>query len=506
MSTLVPDFEPSTAEPVGDWMPSRYTPSLSGSEDFATRGDRLLTFAEAHWSIPDAAEFELDDWQRWLIRHILETYPDDWPVKHLRGQMRFRQVVISMGRQNGKSVLAALLAFYFLAMHKRGPRVVGVASIDRQAKIVYDRVKHAIDSNARLTKELRTTSTRGITRREGAGIYQTLPAVEESAQGEPITGALYDELHLGVTALWDALVLGQSAHENSMLVGITTAGDDGSDLLIRLYAEGESAIAGTDERFGFFCWEAADYELTEANVIRANPAIACGRKSLEIAMRDARKMWNDTERGKDGLTGQQRATKYILNRFAEGAADAWTNTNAWKATAVEEVDHDTGTIVFSVERTPEWEHASITATSKATGGGVRTELVAAINGPSMEQLFDACKALGRSRPGCIFAMPAKTLGSLADRLREDGRDVWKLHEHEMAAAAQHGHGVIVRRTVEHADDVLVRMQMARGRRRGTSDGWKISAELSIGEIDALISTVVGIFVATVRREKTRQIF
>lgn len=506
MSTFAPDFETTVGEPVGDWMPSRFTPSLTGTEEFATRGDRLLKFAEAEWSIPDAATFELDAWQRWLIRHILEVYPDDWPVEHLRGQMRYRQVVISMGRQNGKSVLGALLAYYFLTMHKRGPRVIGLASVDRQAKIVYDRCKWAIDNNPRLSKELRTTATKGITRRHGAGIYQTLPAKEETAQGEPITGCLYDELHLGEKALWSALVLGQSAHSNSMLVGITTAGDDGSDLLIKLYADGEKALAGERERFGFFVWEAADYELTEANVIRANPAIACGRKSLEIAMGDALDMWNDPERGEDGLTGRQRATKYILNKFAEGAADAWTKTEAWKDTTVPEVDHDKATIHFGIERSSEWEFASITATSKISGGGVRTELVTSINEPSMEQLHAACVALARAHPGSVFAMPADSLGALADRLRDDGYDVWKLAAHEMAAAAQHAHGVITRRAVEHADDAIVRMQMARGRRRTTGDGWKISRGLSIGETDALLATVVSMFVATLRREKTRQLF
>lgn len=527
MTTFAPDFEQTTGTPVGDWLPARYTPSLSGSEVFPSRGDRLLTFAECEWCIPDAETFELDAWQRWLIRHILEVYPEDWPVEHLRGQMRFRQVVVSMGRQNGKSVIGALLAFYFLTMHKRGPRVVGLASVDRQAKIVYDRVRHAIDSNPRLSRDLRTTGTRGITYRApgAAGIYQTLPADADSVQGEPVTGALYDELHLGLIAIWDALVLGQSSHDNSMLVGITTAGDDGSDLLIRLYAEGDAAIKScdlvlqlvadnaepdlieeADPQFGFFVWEAADDELTEANVIRANPAIACGRKPLRRAMRDARTMMLDLEKDEDGLTGPQRVLKYTLNRFAEGAADSWTNTDAWKATARPEIEHGPGTLHFGIERTPEWEYAAITATSKAEGGGVKTELVAAINDPSMEQLYEACSALGRAHPGSVFAMPADSLNALADRLREDGREVWKLAAHEMAAAAQHAHGVIVRRAIEHADDIITRMQMARGRRKNSGDGWKISRDLSIGETDALLATVVGVFVATIKREKRMQLF
>lgn len=501
-----PSFDaPAAGEPVGDWKPCRYTPTLTGTEDFRTDGDKLLVFAARHWSIPDALRLVLDEWQRWLIRHILERYPDDWPVEHLRGQLRYRQVVISMGRQNGKSLIAALLVIYFLALHVRGPRVIGLASIDRQAKIVYDRVKFGIDNSPALAREIKTTNTRGITRRDGSGVYQTLPAKEESAQGEPASGGIYDELHLGLAALWDALVLAQRARRNALLVGITTAGDDNSELLIRLYAEGEAAIAGEDERFGFFLWEAEDDELTEANVIRANPAVACGRIPLDLTMHEARKMDADTKRGPDGLTGRQRRIRYTNNRFISGAADAWTSTHAWAQTvAVEPLDHGEE-LVFGIERTENYEHASITATSKAPNG-YRSELVASFNEPDHELLLDACKTLARTHPGAAFTLDRRTLADLGKALKDEGFEVWALTANEVETASQHAHAVISRREVEHPDDSLIRTQLARGRRRSTSDGWRLSRTLSGGDIDAVLATVYGLYVAAVRPENTMQLF
>ena len=38
----------------------------------------------------------------------LKRYPLDWHVERLRGRLRFRQLVISMGQQNGKSLLGAI--------------------------------------------------------------------------------------------------------------------------------------------------------------------------------------------------------------------------------------------------------------------------------------------------------------------------------------------------------------------------------------------------------------
>jgi hypothetical protein len=493
VSVVAPGFADHELVPVGDWMPSRYTPTLTGTEEFSTDGDKLLAFAAAFWRTPEVVKFLADPWQVWLLRHILETYPADWPEAHLRGQLRYRQVVISIARQNGKSVLGALLAFYFLTMHVRGPRVVGLASIEGQARIVYDRVKFAVDNEPRINREVNATETRGIKLRNGTGIYQTLPAKEDSAQGEPVSGCLYDELHLGSAALWDAMVLGQRARRNSMLVGITTAGDDDSDLLIRLYGEGASAIAGDDERFGFFVWEAESAELTEANVIRANPAIACGRVDLATAMNDARKLWV-APRDKDGVLGRDRCIRYTLNLFVEGSSQAWANLPAWKASAgTVELE---GARVFALARTDSWDWASITAAGKTAGGQLVSELVASLESPAHDQLLETCTALGRAYPGSTFALPRKTLRALGKAITEAGHTAVQLTAEEMTAALTAARSAIGRRAVIHAGDAIVNLQMAQARR-----------DLDDGEnLDAVLATAIGIHVADTQSAHVIQLF
>ena len=504
MTILEPIATPDAVlRPVGDWHPTRYTPSLTGTEEFRTDGDRLLKFAGKHWSIAEAAVLTLDVWQSWLIRHVLERYPDDWPVEHLRGQLRFRQVVISIARQNGKSLIEALFAIYLLCMHVRGPRVIGVASIDRQAKIVYERVKYAIDNSAALTRELRTTNTRGIWRRDNSGVYMTLPAKEESAQGEPGTGVLADELHLMIAALWDAMIQAMKSKKNAIMIGITTAGDDSSELLIRLYREGENALAGKDERFGFFVWEADSDELTEAGVIAANPAVACGRIPLDQTMADAVKMWADTKRGKDGLTGRQRCIRYTLNRQIGGAADSWTNTAAWEGSQVDadELEH-AGDLVFGLDVTEGWEWASITASSRNEDGTHATELVASLEAPTADTLFNVCQALARGRGRVAFAMDRRMLDDLGKRLQAHGRTVYRLTVSELDSSAQYVHRRIERGAIAHPPDPLVRLQSARARRTAVKDGgWRLSAVESLGDIDAIHALVMGTYVTTLHQDK-----
>lgn len=511
MSVLAPSFDAVDLEPVGDWHPSRFTDTLSGTEEFTTEGDKLLRFIERHWSTAETERgtFRLDDWQRWLIRRVLETYPDDWPVAALRGQLRYRQVVISVGRQNGKSVIGAILAFYYLALHVRGPRVVGTASVESQAKIVYDRVRYAVENNPALEREIKATETRGITRRDGSGIYQTLPAKEETAQGEPISGCLYDELHLGLPALWDALVIGQRARRNSQLVGITTAGDADSLLLLRLYEEGEAAIDGKDERFGFFAWESLteefgkDYVPTEADVIAANPAVACGRVDLAATMSDTLKMWR-AGKDKDGVTGRDRVIRYTLNRFIEGSSNAIVPIGTWRRHRSEWPGAGIGDTVYGIDRTDGWEYATITASAKVDGT-LHTRIVAQVPDPDQDQLLEVCDLLA-ARGGAVFALDSKTLKALGTELKARGYETWTLGATEMEASAATVLAAVKRGTVKHVGDAILSAQIPRAKERRSGETWRISRTLSIGDIDAVTSTFIGLYVAEVRQERTIQLF
>lgn len=501
---LDPALVAPRGEPVGDWRPARYTDTLTGSEDFTTEGDRLLRLADRHWLTPEG-HLELDQWQRWLIRRILETYPPDWPVPHLRGQLRYKQVVVSVARQNGKSLIGALLLLYFLAMHVRGAKVGSFASIEGQARIVYNRLHYAIENDPTLRRAFRLTRTRGITRHGGQGEYRTYPAKESSLQGEPFTAALYDELHLGELGLWDAIVLGQRAKPNAMLVGLTTAGDDSSLLLKRLYAEGQAALDGRDERFGFFVWEAPDDELTPANLIAASPAIACGRIPLDEALFDARKMW-ESPPDEHGVSGRDRVVRYLLNRFVRGAADAWVNRAAFEALAGDPAAYpDAGELVYALDRTAEWEHATITATRR-DGARVYTEVVATINDPTEAELFRACRDLAGGAGG-RFVVYGDRLATLGKRLDRAGLDVWVLSSAEQGEAVAAAQAAVKQAALTHAGDPIVLKQSAIARLRHMADaGARLSASLSAGDIDAIRATVAGVFAAGSTEATVVQLF
>ena len=52
-------------------LPTLYTEPLS--KDFKTDGDKLIEFAEIAWKSPENPDgLQLDEWQKWLLRAILE--------------------------------------------------------------------------------------------------------------------------------------------------------------------------------------------------------------------------------------------------------------------------------------------------------------------------------------------------------------------------------------------------------------------------------------------------
>lgn len=465
-------------------MPTLHTPPLR--EDFETDGDRLLEVIDLAWRSPETEDFHLDEWQRWLIRHVLERYPADHPK--YPGELRYKQVIISMGRQNGKSVLGAIFGLYGLLLQTTGPEVVSVASSVKQANIIYERVRLVVASNRALAKRYKVTGTRGIRAKDVAkpGSYFVQTGKEEALQGVTMSLCLADELHLWKTETYSAIVLGLSARKDGMLLGITTAGDEQSHLLKSLYERGRAAVDADDERFGFFVWEApAHADVTDHDAIRAaNPAVACGRKDVEQVAKDAANM------------PENSARRYVLNQFVSSSS-SWLPSSMWKRLDVAPLPH-TDDVVFAVDRTNNWGAATVTANVRHEGR-IYTRVVASLPNPSLEWLEAICVDLWSRYGGQGFVMEQANLRDLNARLREQGIKTEYLTQTQMQNACATVYSLISEGAVVHGDDDLLKAQVPRGVAKNTGEGWRITRKDSIGDVDALLATIMGIYAAEVMK-------
>jgi phage terminase large subunit-like protein len=278
---------------------------------------------------------DLYPWQKWLLIHALELRED--------GTYRFRRVIVLVGRQNGKTTLASVLAAWWLYVDSaRNPdrippfkfKVVGVAQNLDIAKEPWSAVKLWCDPDPETAEEAElgiealvqaTAKVRdangsiAITARSRAH-YEIRAA--KNARGKPAAKVLMDEMREQRDwSAWNAVSQTTKSFWNGMLVGFSNAGDAGSlvlwhqrnaallDLIAagihvpdyvedgiadaEAYANGETVEAvPADESLGIFEWSAAPgcAKNDVDAILQSNPSIGHGSMTIEICLADIRGM------------------------------------------------------------------------------------------------------------------------------------------------------------------------------------------------------------------------
>lgn len=482
------------------WLPVMMTEPLS--ENFTSDGDRLIALADKVFKFEENPDAKLEEWQKWLIRRVLETYPPDWPVVALRGRLRYRQVVISLARQNGKSVLASVFGLYGLLLQvKNAPKVISLASTVEQAKIIFNKVRYVVENEPMLSKRFKTTTYRGIRSKNVAkpAEYQVKAGNGKGLQGASVNMCLFDELHISREDAYDAMVLGGSAQESSLILGITTAGDDNSELLKRLYETGKAAVRqdeNHDPEFGFFLWEAPEHlDIYDPEAIKAaNPSIASGRLDVDRAIMDMRGM------------PEHEARRYRLNQFVS-AENVWMPMNKWYAVKGEGINKAAKVrdVVFAVDRSPGWEYASIVAAIKNEDGIVETEVIATYNTPDLETLERDCIYLHKTYKG-RFYVDANVLKDLHTKLRERSIEVEFLTSNQMMNATATVYQMVHEQRLNHPADPIVMKQLPRTVTENVGDGHKVSRKKSSGPVESVIATIMAVYGAEIQRPKGPSLF
>ncbi len=463
-----------------DWKPTYWTEPLS--EDFITDGDKIINIAHALWRLPEKHDelLVLTDWQKWLIRHVLERFPDDYYDPSKAGRLRYKQVVISMPRKNGKSLLGALFALYGLLLHEGAPEVISVAASADQAKIVYRRLKHQVDSSDLLGHFFsKTTEHRGLFTKDGTGMYKVIGSNVATAQGLHPSMVIFDELHVAKEDVWTAMALGSATRDDGITIGITTAGDDTSELLKHLYERGMNAINGQEdlERFGFFCWEAPKgCALDDEDAVRsANPQLASGILNWESVKNELATM------------PEPDARRYRLNQFVS-SMNAWIPVGAWGSLPD---GRPTNPEVFAIDRTSGWEYVSIVTAQLQEDGRVATELVASFTNTNIDEIIKACMTLGKY--GKPFIMDSNVLDDLGASLKQKGLRVQFTSNKDLISASNNAYSRIMKKELIHPRDELVSMQMQRAVRKNSGESWRIARKDSGTDIDAAVGTVLAVW-------------
>ena len=237
--------------------------NVKNSEFFYSpqRANHILEFAENYCRHSKGKyggqPVRLELWEKAILAAI-------FGFVDIEGNRKYREVLLIVGKKNGKSLLASIVGNYMLAADgEAGPEVYAVATKRDQAKIIWGEAKRMIKKSPVLLKRIRTLVAE-LACDSNDGVFKPLASDGDTLDGLNVHCALMDEIHQWKNgrALFDIVADGVSAREQPLIFMTSTAGTIREDLYDEKYEYAEQIINGYedpdgrhDERFLAFIYE-----------------------------------------------------------------------------------------------------------------------------------------------------------------------------------------------------------------------------------------------------------
>lgn len=256
----------------------------------------------------------LDLWQKAIIQSIFGFIDE-------KGNRKYREVFIIVGRKNGKSTLISGIALYMLFADKEGgAQVCCVASKKDQAKIVFNEAKNMVNQSPYLSKHIKKRKNDFYVP-FNFGTFEPLASDSNTLDGLNMHCGIIDELHsIKDRNIYDVSKQSMSAREQPLLLMITTAGFIREGIYDSRYEYAENVLNGIvqDERFLSFIYELDERkEWTDEKCwMKANPGLGT-IKSLDT-------LKGYVQNGKDDKTFLPTVLTKDFN-IRETGVGAWLN-------------------------------------------------------------------------------------------------------------------------------------------------------------------------------------
>ena len=238
-------------EILGSTTPRIYTPPLRELTPETSLGYSVIQFAE------NVLGISLFPWQKWFYIHALELLPN--------GKLRFKEIFITIARQNGKTRVVKIFLLWRMFVHQRKNLILGAAQSRSEAMETWTQVKEEALENPILSKRM----ARGTMKSGNEAVktitgskYQIVTLKADAGRGKTAGTLFLDELREHKAwAAWNSLESTTLVPEDSLIIGASNAGDSTSVVLRakRDHAHGEIQRRDTDRsKIGWFEWSAPD--------------------------------------------------------------------------------------------------------------------------------------------------------------------------------------------------------------------------------------------------------
>jgi len=214
-----------------------------------------------------------DPWQNWIWMNVM-----GFKLKST-SRRRFRTAHIEVTRGSGKSTMASMCALFMLALdNPQGNQISTVATKRDQARIVLDAARAMAKRNLSF---LRHTNVKvlahTITHEESNSLMRALSSDHSGMDGMNDILAVMDELHAMKRDVFDVVTSGMSKRDDSLVLCITTAGQDISSVGYSQSAYAKKVCLGEvkdEQMFAVvYTLDEGDDWADEKVWIKANPAL-----------------------------------------------------------------------------------------------------------------------------------------------------------------------------------------------------------------------------------------
>lgn len=384
---------------LGSTEPRLWTPPLRELTPETSYGFDVIEFAKELGS-------PLDPWQEWAVIHSGELLPD--------GRPRFRQCLILVSRQNGKTTLCAVLALYWLV--KANPEmsiemVLGMSTNLAYAKEAWSKAIRLAEA-ADLGHDVRLAAGEESLIIDGKR-YRIAASNRKGGRSLTVDRLILDELreHDDWEAM-DAALPTMAARPYAQVFMISNQGGDHSVVLDAYRKDALAYIENGegDQRLGLFEWsspDGADPEDVDALAL-ANPNLGL-RMDLDSLLADARRA---KAAGGDQLTGFQ--TERMCQRVNQ--INPAIDPENWKLCRLDgDMSGSRDRVALCLDVSLDGRHATLVAAVQEAGGVVRVEVVESWEGQAALALLkrDLPRLLAKVKPQVFGWFPNGPAASLA---------------------------------------------------------------------------------------------
>ena len=238
--------------------------------------DFIETFCRQSKGKYGGRQLRLLPWQKSFVAIIFGFVDAD-------GRRQYNEVFLLIARKNGKTTLAAAIALYALMCDgEHGPEIYSVATVQKQAKIVWEEASRMIRKDPSLRRRCKTLHN-DVKCLMNDGLFSPLTRDSGKMDGANPSCVVMDEIHAWTDRnLYDVLKDGMIMREQPLIIITTTAGfvrdnvfDDKYAVCLEVIASYTDDSKKTNERMLPLLYELDDAEEMKKPDcwIKANPSL-----------------------------------------------------------------------------------------------------------------------------------------------------------------------------------------------------------------------------------------